>query len=90
MHFTRMMILFHPEDGIKYGSAKTCERSNREPLKEIRKGLNIFILQESNRLSTYFEIGDMYVWLFHDLHKNDTETAFKIVAKLLEQKKTGA
>jgi len=81
--------LIASESGIKYGSAKTAVRETfGEPLKEIRKGLNIFMLQESEDFDL-FEVGEMYVYVFYDLHKNDTVTALQLVAKSLEQKKTG-
>ena len=81
--------LISSDTGIKYGSDKTAVRETfGEPLKEIRKGLNIFILQKSEDFDL-FEIGDMYAYVFYDLHKNDTVTAIQLIAKSLEQKKTG-
>lgn len=75
--------------GIKYGTSKpTVREAFGEPVKEIRKGLNIYILQESEGFDL-FEVGDMYAYVFYDLHKNDTVTAVQLVANSLEKQKTG-
>lgn len=74
---------------IRYGSPKSTVRETLgKPLTEIRKGLNIFVLQESEGFDL-FEVGDTYTYVFYDLHKNDTVTAMQIVTKTLEQQKTG-
>ena len=74
---------------IKYGSPKSLVRETfGEPIKELRKGLNIYILQESEGFDL-FEIDGTYTYVFYDLHKNDTVTAIQLVAKTLEQQKTG-
>lgn len=74
---------------IRYGSPKSIVRETLgKPLTEIRKGLNVFILQESEGFDL-FETGDTYTYVFYDLHKNDTVTAIQLVSKKLEQQKTG-
>lgn len=74
---------------IKYRSSKENVREAfGEPLKEIRKGLNIFILQESEEFDL-FEVGDSYVYVFYDIHKNTTVTALQLIDMSLEMKKTG-
>jgi len=81
--------LISSASGIKYGSPKTMVREVfGQPLKEMRKGLNIFILQDSEEFDL-FEVGDMYVYVFYDLHKNDTVTALQLVSKSLEKNKSG-
>ncbi len=75
--------------GIKYGSSKTSVRETfGEPIKEIRKGLNIYVLQESEGFDV-FKTGDTYTYVFYDLHQNNTVTAIQLIAASLEQKKTG-
>ncbi|MHA6259915.1 CAP domain-containing protein [Sporosarcina sp. CAU 1771] len=74
---------------ISYGSPKATVRETLGvPLTEIRKGLNIFILQESEGFDL-FELGNIYAYVFYDLHKNDRVTAIQLVTKKLEQQKTG-
>lgn len=81
--------LISSDVGIEYGSSKTNVRETfGEPITEIRKGLNIYILQESEGFDL-FEVDGMYAYVFYDLHKNDTVTALKLVATSLEQQKTG-
>jgi uncharacterized protein YkwD len=75
--------------GIKYGSLKSAVRETLgEPIKEIRKGLNIFILQESEGFDV-FKSGDTYTYVFYDLHQNEKVTAIQLIASSLENKKTG-
>ncbi|WP_438313434.1 CAP-associated domain-containing protein [Sporosarcina sp. FA9] len=72
---------------IRYGSPKSAVRELLgEPLKEIRKGLNIFILQDSEGFD-FFQIGDTYTYIFYDLHQNDKVTAIQLVSKSLELQK---
>ena len=81
--------LISSDVGIKYGSAKTAVRDTfGEPIKEIRKGLNIYVLQESEGFDL-FEVDGMYAYVFYDLHKNDTVTAIQLVTTSLEREKTG-
>lgn len=81
--------LISSDVGIKYGSAKkVVQETLGEPIKEIRKGLNIYVLQDSKGFDL-FEVDGMYAYVFYDLHKNDTVTAIQLVAKSLEREKTG-
>ncbi|KAA0948514.1 serine protease [Sporosarcina sp. ANT_H38] len=75
--------------GIKYGSLKSTVRETfGEPITEIRKGLNIFMLQESEGFDV-FKSGDTYTYVFYDLHQNDQVTAIQLINDSLEKKKTG-
>ncbi|MCZ2259322.1 CAP-associated domain-containing protein [Sporosarcina sp. G11-34] len=75
--------------GVQYGSDKSLVRETfGKPIKELRKGTNIYILQESEGFDL-FQVGETYAYIFYDLHKNDTVTAIKLVSKKLEQQKTG-
>ncbi|MBE1553006.1 CAP-associated domain-containing protein [Sporosarcina limicola] len=75
--------------GIRYGSLKSTVRETfGEPIKEIRKGLNIYILQESDGFDV-FKSGDTYTYVFYDLHQNDKVTAIQLISTSLEKKKTG-
>ena len=81
--------LIASDAGIKYGTVKSVVRETYgEPLTEIRKGLNIYLLQDSEGFDL-FEIGDMYAYIFYDLHQNETVTAVQLTAKSLEQQKSG-
>ncbi len=81
--------LISSDVGIKYGTAKSTVRETLgEPVKEIRKGMNIFILQESEGFDL-FEIGDLYAYIFYDLHQNESVTAIQLVSTSLEKQKTG-
>lgn len=73
--------------GIKYGSSKTAVREAfGEPIKEIRKGLNIYVLQESEGFDV-FQSADAYTYVFYDVHQKDTVTAIQLIDTSLEQKK---
>ena len=75
--------------GIKYGSLKSTVRETfGEPIKEIRKGLNIYMLQESEGFDV-FKSGDTYTYVFYDLHQNDKVTAIQLINDSLEKKKNG-
>ncbi|WP_203248221.1 CAP domain-containing protein [Sporosarcina beigongshangi] len=81
--------LISSTSGIKYGSSKTAVREILgEPIKEIRKGLNIFILQESEGFDV-FQSDDAYLYVFYDLHQQSKVTAIQLISTALEQKKTG-
>jgi len=81
--------LISSDVGIKYGSAKTAVRETfGEPIKEIRKGLSVYVLQDSEGFDL-FEVDGMYAYVFYDLHKNDTVTAIQLVNTSLEREKTG-
>ena len=75
--------------GIQYGSPKSAVRETfGEPIKEIRKGLNVYILQESEGFDV-FRSGDAYTYVFYDLHQQEKVTAIQLIATSLEQKKSG-
>ena len=75
--------------GIKYGSLKSAVRETLgEPIKEIRKGLNIYILQESEGFDV-FKSGETYTYVFYDLHQNEKVTAIQLISDSLEKRKTG-
>ena len=81
--------LIASDTGIEYGTAKSVVRETYgEPLTEIRKGLNIYLLHDSEGFDL-FDIGDMYAYIFYDLHQNETITAVQLIAKSLEQQKSG-
>ncbi len=81
--------LISSDIGIEYGSEKSVVRETfGEPLKEIRKGLNIYILQDSEEFDM-FEVDGMYAYVFYDLHKGDSVTAMQLISTSLERKKTG-
>lgn len=73
--------------GLQYNALKADVRAAYgEPLTEIRKGLNVFMLQNSEEFDL-FEVNDLYLYVFYDLHRNDQVTAIQIVSKALEQQK---
>lgn len=81
--------LISSDNGLKYGTEKAVVRETfGEPIKEIRKGLNIYLLQQSDGFDVY-EFDNMYAYIFYDLEKNETITAVKLIATSLEQQKTG-
>lgn len=81
--------LISSDNGIKYGTDKSFVRETfGEPIKEIRKGLNIYILQQSDGFDVY-EFDNMYAYIFYDLEQNETVTAVKLISTTLEQQKTG-
>lgn len=81
--------LISSTNGIRYGSPKSKVREvYGEPLKEIRKGFNIYILQDSEGYDV-FKTGDVYTYVFYDLHQGETVTAIQLIAASLEQKKNG-
>ncbi len=81
--------LIASDSGVTYGTAKSVVRETYgEPLEEIRKGLTSYRLQDSEGFDL-FEMNEMYVYVFYDLHQNDTVTAVQLVEKSLEQQKNG-
>ncbi|WP_339253302.1 CAP-associated domain-containing protein [Sporosarcina sp. FSL W8-0480] len=81
--------LISSKAGIQYGTEKAKVRqAYGEPLKEIRKGLNIYVLQDNEGMDL-FKIGDVYMYVFYDLHKNTTVTAVQLITTSLEHRKTG-
>lgn len=74
--------------GIEYGSAKEDVRSVMgEPITEIRKGTNIYKLQDDEGMDIFHSDG-VYTYVFYDLHKQNTVTAVQLIADQLEKRKT--
>lgn len=81
--------LISSKAGIQYGTPKAdVRKAYGEPLKEIRKGLSIYVLQENEGMDL-FKTGDVYMYVFYDLHQNDTVTAIQLITTTLEQRKSG-
>ncbi|MFD1205537.1 CAP-associated domain-containing protein [Sporosarcina contaminans] len=81
--------LISSKSGVQYGTPKPEVREALgEPLKEIRKGLNVFVFQENEGMDL-FKLGDLYAYVFYDLHEQDTVTAIQLVTTTLEHKKVG-
>lgn len=81
--------LISSKAGIQYGTEKAEVRNAYgEPLKEIRKGLNIYVLQDNEGMDL-FKVGDVYMYVFYDLHRNTTVTAVQLITTSLEHRKTG-
>ena len=79
--------LISSESGMRYGSDKNFVREQYgTPLTELRKGNHIYKLQNSEEFDL-FEVGDLYVYVFYDIHKDNTVTAVQLIAKTLEQKR---
>lgn len=81
--------LISSKAGIRYGTPKAdVRKAYGEPLNEIRKGLNIYVLQENEGMDL-FKAGDVYMYVFYDLHQNETVTAIQLITTALEQRKSG-
>ena len=81
--------LISSKAGIQYGTPKAdVRKAYGEPLTEIRKGLNIYVLQENEGMDL-FKSGDVYIYVFYDIHRNDTVTAVKLITTALEHRKSG-
>lgn len=81
--------LISSTSGIHYGSPKAAVREAfGEPITEIRKGLNVYILQESEGFDV-FQSRDAYTYVFYDVHQQDKVTAIQLIATSLEQQKPG-
>lgn len=73
--------------GIEYGTPKEEVRAAAgEPITEIRKGTNIYKLQDNNGSDVFYKDG-LYIYVFYDIHKDDTVTAVQLVADSLERQK---
>lgn len=80
--------LISSKAGIHYGASKEDVRNAYgTPLKEIRKGLNVYVLQENEGMDL-FKTGDSYMYVFYDLHQNNTVTAIQLMTTALEQRKS--
>lgn len=75
--------------GIQYGTTKGKVREQLgKPITEIRKGLNIHLLQEHPGFDVFLK-GNVYIYVFYDLHQGGKVTALQLIAEELEQKKAG-
>lgn len=73
--------------GIQYGSSKEdVRKAYGTPLTEMRKGLNVYVLQENEGMDL-FKTGDHYTYVFYDVHQNYTVTAVQMITTSLEQRK---
>lgn len=71
--------------GLQYGAQKKDIRDiYGEPLTEIRKGNHIFVLQDSEEFDL-FEVNNMYIYVFYDIHRDNQVTALQLISKALEQ-----
>ena len=81
--------LISSASGIRYGTPKATVREVfGKPIKELRKGLTTYVLQETDGFDV-FQSTDTYTYVFYDLHQNNTVTAIQLISIPLEQKKTG-
>lgn len=72
---------------IEYGSAKAdVRKAFGRPIKEIRKGTNIYMLQDDEGLDIFHSNG-IYTYVFYDLHKGSTVTAVMLISDRLERQK---
>lgn len=73
--------------GITYDTTKAdARKALGEPLKKIRKGLNVFVLQEDEGMDL-FKIDDVYAYIFYDIHEEYKITAVELVSVTLENRK---
>ncbi|MDW0110073.1 CAP domain-containing protein [Sporosarcina aquimarina] len=73
--------------GVTYGAEKAdVRKALGQPLTKMRKGLNLFVLQEDEGMDL-FKIEDVYAYVFYDLHQNSQVTAVELVSVALENKK---
>ncbi|ARK25101.1 serine protease [Sporosarcina sp. P37] len=74
--------------GIEYGVPKAKIRESLgEPISEIRKGTNIYKLQDDEGMDVFHSDG-IYMYVFYDLHKDTAVTAVQLISDRLEQGKT--
>lgn len=79
--------LISSESGLRYRSTKAFVREQYGiPLTEIKRGNKIYLLQNNEEFDL-FEIGDLYLYVFYDVHRGDTVTSLQIVSKTLEQER---
>ncbi|WP_301107499.1 CAP domain-containing protein [Sporosarcina sp.] len=80
--------LISSSKGIEYGMPKAEVREIAgEPITEIRKGTNIYKLQADEGMDIFHSDG-IYMYVFYDLHKDNTVTAVQLISDKLEQRKT--
>ena len=74
--------------GIEYGVPKAEVRQGLgEPISEIRKGTNIYKLQNDEGMDIFHSDG-LYMYVFYDLHNENTVTAVQLISDSLEQRKS--
>lgn len=79
--------MINSNDGLRYGMPKEEVRKLLgEPITEIRKGLNVFLLQQTDGHDV-FKMGDLYVYVFYDVVEGETVTAIQLITETLEQQK---
>lgn len=75
--------------GLQYGAHKEAIReAYGEPLTEIRKGPHVYILQNSEEFDL-FQVENMYVYVFYDIHRDNQVTAVQLISKELERQRQG-
>ncbi|WP_432353336.1 CAP-associated domain-containing protein [Sporosarcina sp. A2] len=73
--------------GVSYGVAKAeVRKALGQPLTKMRKGLNVFILQDDEGMDL-FKLGDVYAYVFYDIHQESTVTAVELISADLENQK---
>ncbi|WP_040285546.1 CAP-associated domain-containing protein [Sporosarcina koreensis] len=81
--------LISSKSGVRYGSAKAdVRKALGQPLTKMRKGLNVYILQDDEGMDL-FKLGDVYAYVFYDLHQDSQVTAVELVSADLEDRKKG-
>ncbi|WP_226674807.1 CAP domain-containing protein [Rossellomorea aquimaris] len=79
--------LLSSDSGIKMGESKEMVQNELgKPLKNIRKGLTLYQLQNNGEQEVY-QVDGSYVTIFYDKHENDTVTAVQIIKEDLEANK---
>lgn len=72
---------------LHYGMSKNDVRQKLgEPLTEIRKGQNVFILQNTDGHDV-FKLNNLYIYVFYDVVKDGSVTALQLITAELEQEK---
>lgn len=73
--------------GVSYGASKVdVRKALGQPLTKMRKGLNVFVLQDDEGMDL-FKLGDVYAYVFYDIHQETTVTAVELVSVALENNK---
>ncbi|MGG0644078.1 CAP-associated domain-containing protein [Sporosarcina gallistercoris] len=73
--------------GVSYGASKAdVRKALGQPMTKMRKGLNVFVLQEDEGMDL-FKLGNVYAYVFYDIHQETTVTAVELVSVELENNK---
>ncbi len=81
--------LISSKSGVRYGSTKAdVRKALGQPLTKMRKGLNVYILQEDEGMDL-FKLDDVYAYVFYDVHQDTKVTAVELVTTELENLKKG-